>query len=167
MDKFVLKNPRNLQEKRNKSPKKKLLRQRALQSLAGVVVIEEFEQYKITLESDQASQEKKLTVLNKLLDKNPSKEVLIKVGIGKTVRSLRKVGDPTNRKIQEIQKLSDKVYKKWRSELERKVELKHNPIRVKSDKVASLNIHIYIIMDRTCHNQQTHKKKLDILQFAK
>ena len=143
MDKFVLKNPRNLQEKRNKSPKKKLLRQSTLQSLAGVVVIEEFEQYKITLESDQASQEKKLTVLNKLLDKNPSKDVLIKVGIGKTVRSLRKIGDPTDKKIKEIQKLSDKVYKKWRSELERKVELKHNPISVKSDKV-KLNINIII-----------------------
>ena len=148
MDKFVLKNPRNLQEKRNKSPKKKLLRQSTLQSLAGVVVIEEFEQYKITLESDQASQEKKLTVLNKLLDKNPSKDVLIKVGIGKTVRSLRKIGDPTDRKIKEVQKLSDKVYKKWRSELERKVELKHNPISVKSDKV-KLNINIIINTKKT------------------
>ena len=136
MDKFVLKKPRNLQEKRNKSPKKKLLRQSTLQSLSGVVVIEELEEFKIILESDQASKEKKLTVLNKLLGKNPSKEVLIKVGIGKTVRSLRKIGDPTDGKIKEIQKLSDKVYKKWRSELERKVELKHNPISVKSDKVS-------------------------------
>ena len=135
MDKFVYKKPRNLQETRNKSPKKKQLKQSTLQSLAGVVVIEELEEFKIILESDQASKEKKLTVLNKLLGKNPSKEVLIKVGIGKTVRSLRKIGDPTDGKIKEIQKLSDKVYKKWRSELERKVELKHNPISVKSDKV--------------------------------
>ena len=135
MDKFVLKKPRNLQVKRNKSPKKKLLRQSTLQSLAGVVVIEELEESKKILESDEASEEKKLSVLNKLLGKNPSKEALIKVGIGKTVRRLRKSGDPTDRKIKEVQKLSDKVYKKWRSELERKVELKDNPIRVKSDKV--------------------------------
>ena len=138
MDKFVLKKPRNLQEKRNKSPKKKQLRQSTLQALAGVVVIEELEESKIILESDETSEEKKLSVLNKLLGKNPSKEVLIKVGIGKTVRRLRKSGDPTDRKIKEIQKLSDKVYKKWRSELERKVELKDNPIRVKSDKVVYL-----------------------------
>ena len=135
MDKFVLKKPRNLQVKRNKSPKKKLLKQSTLQSLAGVVVIEELEESKKILESDEASEEKKLSVLNKLLGKNPSKEALIKVGIGKTVRRLRKSGDPADRKIKEVQKLSDKVYKKWRSELERKVELKDNPIRVKSDKV--------------------------------
>ena len=145
MDKFVYKKPRNLQETRNKSPKKKQLKQSTLQSLAGVVVIEELEEFKIILESDQESGEKKLTILNKLLDKNPSKEVLIKVGIGKTVRGLRKIGDPTDRKIKEVQKLSDQVYKKWRSELERKVELKHNPISVKSDKV-KLNININIIM---------------------
>ena len=70
MDKFVVKNPRNLQEKLNKSSKKKPLRQSTLQSLAGVVVIEELEEYKIILESDQTPQEKKLTVLNKLFDKN-------------------------------------------------------------------------------------------------
>ena len=154
MDKFVVKNPRNLQEKLNKSSKKKLLRQSTLQSLAGVVVIEEFEEYKIILESDQTPQEKKLTVLNKLFDKNPSKEVLIKTGIGKTVRNLRKIGDPADRKIKEIQKLSDKVYKKWRSELERKVELKHNPITVKSDKV-KLNINIIMV---TLINVNTKKK---------
>ena len=67
MDKFVYKKPRNLQETRNKSPKKKQLKQSTLQSLAGVVVIEELEEFKIILESDQESGEKKLTILNKLL----------------------------------------------------------------------------------------------------
>lgn len=136
MDKFVYKKPRNLQQNTNKSPKKKPLRQSTLQSLAGVVVIEELEQAKIILESDNESVDKKLTVLNKLLGKNPSKEVLIKVGIGKTIRRLRGSGgsSDSDKEIKQLQKLSDKVYRKWRNELERKIELKCNPITVKSDK---------------------------------
>ena len=136
MDKFVHKKPRNLQENRQKSPKKKPLRQSTLQSLAGVVVIEELEEAKAILESDNESVERKLIVLKKLLTKKPSKEVLIKVGIGKTVRRLRGREEDSD-SYAEIKKLSDKVYRKWRSELERKIELKSNPVTVKSDKVCT------------------------------
>ena len=62
MDKFVYKKPRNLQERVKRSPQKKSLRQSTLHSLAGVVVIEELEQYKTILESDNESVEKKLEV---------------------------------------------------------------------------------------------------------
>lgn len=135
MDKFVYKNPRNLQQIRNKSPKKKTLKQSTLQSLSGVVNIKELEDYKVILESDNESVEKKLSVLKKLLAKNPSKEVLIKIGIGKTVRRLSKTGDESDKEITLLREFSDKVYRKWRNELERKIELKSNPITVKSDKV--------------------------------
>ena len=77
----------------------------------------------------------KTIYLNKLHEKNPSKEVLIKVGIGKTVNTLRRGYEESEGKERNLKKLSLKVYKKWRNELERKVELKSNPIDVQCDKV--------------------------------
>ena len=75
---------------------------------------------------DNQSQASKLTL-------NP---FLILVGIGKTVRKLRKeVESGSDEKLITVAKLSEKVYRKWRNELERKVELKHNPVRVKCDQV--------------------------------
>lgn len=137
MDKFVIRNPRNLQSKDKKLSEKKHLKQTTLQSLAGVVVLEELEQAKKVLESEEESIEKKLEVLNNLRHKKPSKEVLIKVGIGRTVRKLSKdpcenvETDPCQAKLR---KLSYKIYKAWKGELERKVELQRNKVTVQSDK---------------------------------
>ena len=55
--------------------------------------------------------------------------------IGKTGRRLSKTGDESDKEITLLREFSDKVYRKWRNELERKIELKSNPITVKSDKV--------------------------------
>ena len=59
----------------------------------------------------------------------------MKVGIGKTVRRLSRGGDGSDDKREEVERLSDKVYRKWRYELERKIVLRSTPITVKSDKV--------------------------------
>ena len=77
----------------------------------------------------------KIRILNQLHQKNPSKEVLIKVGIGKTVNILRRGFEESEGEERNLKKLSLKVYKKWKNELERKVELKSNPIDVQCDKV--------------------------------
>lgn len=69
-----------------------------------------------------------------MYEKNPSKEVLIKVGIGKTVNILRRGYEDSEGEERKLKKLSQKVYKKWRNELERKVVLKSNPIDVQCDK---------------------------------
>ena len=157
MDKFVIRNPRNLQTKDEiESSGRKHLKQTTLQSLAGVVVLEDFVQAKKILESDEETIERKLDVLQGLKNKKPSKEVLIKVGIGKTVRKLSKVfissdlristinaincKDPgevaeTGPSQSKLRKLSYKIYQNWKNELERKVELKRNTITVQSDKV--------------------------------
>jgi len=138
MDKFVIRNPRNLQTKDEiESSGRKHLKQTTLQSLAGVVVLEDFVQAKKILESDEETIERKLDVLQGLKNKKPSKEVLIKVGIGKTVRKLSK--DPgeiaeTGPSQSKLRKLSYKIYQNWKNELERKVELKRNTITVQSDK---------------------------------
>ena len=98
-------------------------------------MIEELESFKTILESDSEQTEKKIEILNKLYEKNPSKEVLIKVGIGKTVNILRKGYEKSEGDERKLKELSGEVYKKWRNELERKVELKSNPVDVQCDKV--------------------------------
>ena len=114
---------------------KKLFSSLVVLALSGVVVIEEFESFKRILESDSEPIVEKIRILNKLHEKNPSKEVLIKVGIGKTVNILRKGFEESEGDERKLKKLSLKVYKKWKNELERKVELKSNPIDVQCDKV--------------------------------
>ena len=135
MDKFVVKKKRDLQIDQQTGYKKKQLTQSTLQGLAGVVVIEELESFKKILESDSEPIEEKIRILNQLHQKNPSKEVLIKVGIGKTVNILRRGFEESEGEERNLKKLSLKVYKKWKNELERKVELKSNPIDVQCDKV--------------------------------
>ena len=135
MDRFVVKKKRDLQTNQQTGSKRKQLTQSTLQALSGVVVIEELESFKSILESDSEPIEEKIRILNKLHEKNPSKEVLIKVGIGKTVNTLRRGYEESEGEERKLKKLSLKVYKKWRNELERKVELKSNPIDVQCDKV--------------------------------
>lgn len=137
MDKFVIRNPRNLQSSKKSECETKHLKQTTLQSLAGVVVLEELEQAKNILESEHETTERKLEVLNGLKNKKPSKEVLVKVGIGKTVKKLGKEsGEPaeSDPKQAKLRRLSYKVYKAWKSELERKVELQRNKVTVRCDK---------------------------------
>ena len=99
MDKFVIRNPRNLQSSKKSECETKHLKQTTLQSLAGVVVLEELEHAKNILESEHETTERKLEVLNGLKNKKPSKEVLVKVGIGKTVKKLGKVNTPVQIKF--------------------------------------------------------------------
>ena len=129
---------RELHASSSKSSKPKQLTQSTLQSLAGVVVIEDLEQAKHCLESESESPDNKIRVLDSLLAKKPSKEVLIKVGIGKTVNKLRKLKAGEDKQCfqtRKLRKLSEKVYRRWKTELERKVDLQSKPVDVKCDKV--------------------------------
>ena len=93
MDKFVVKTPRTLNS--TSSPliqNKKLQKQQSkLESLAGVVVIEDLEEANTLLKSGSSTNEKKIQILRSLKKKKPAKEVLTKVEIGRTIRKLRKV----------------------------------------------------------------------------
>lgn len=142
MDKFVIRNPRNLHRKDEINlSERKHLKQVTLQSLAGVVVLEELVKAKKILDSDEESIERKLDALKSLKGKKPSKEVLVKVGIGKTVRKLSKAPveiieaePPSHTSHCKLRKLSYEIYKSWKTELERKVELQRETITVQSDK---------------------------------
>ena len=92
MDKFVIKTERKLHsENLIKIDSNKTFKQSTLQSLAGVVVLEEIEKAQEKLQNPNCSIEEKIEILHRLKDKKPSKEVLIKTQIGRTIRKLSKV----------------------------------------------------------------------------
>jgi len=167
MDKFVIRNPRNLQPNKESDSERKHLKQTTLQSLAGVVVLEELEKAKTVLESEEESVDRKIDVLNSLKNKKPSKEVLVKVGIGRTVK---KLGKDFNESAEEnpnqvkLRKLSYKIYKAWKAELERKVELKRHKVTVKCDKEtdrlrkAAVAFIIASIEGNDTENKSEHRK---------
>jgi len=128
MDKFVVRLPRGdkFQNSNNKSSTK-VKKQRTLESLAGVVVIQHIHKQKKILESDSKSLDEKLAVLEELSSKSPSTQTLIDTGIGKTVNRLRKDSD-TN-----VSLAAEQLYIQWKQLLETRVEKSNNTIEVKSD----------------------------------
>lgn len=128
MDKYLVRTPR-LQDSANlKKPPQKKAKQSTLESLAGVVVLEDLRSKKELLENKDTSKESKIKALKELSSKKPCKEVLVQVGIGKTVKNLSKeASDP------DVKRLAGEVYLAWRRELERRVEAEQNRIQVLSD----------------------------------
>ncbi|KAK3855662.1 hypothetical protein Pcinc_037953 [Petrolisthes cinctipes] len=110
MDKFVVRLPRNSPN----SPTKKgngTLKQATLESLKGVVVVEELERARVVLERSDVGSELKVDTLENLLRKNPAKEVLIRTRLGKTIHWLCKCED------RDVAAVAKKVYEAWRSHI--------------------------------------------------
>lgn len=115
MDKFVVRMPRNSP---SSSPRKGGVRnykQSTIESLKGVVIIEDLERAKIILERSDTKEELKIDTLKHLRKKMPAKEVLVKTGLGKTVYKLSKSKDEA------IAAEAKKVYKLWKDHLLSKV----------------------------------------------
>lgn len=91
------------------------MKQATIESLSGVVVIEEFERAKIILERSDTSVELRLNTLKNLMLKNPAKEVLSKTSLGKTVHKLCK------HENEDIAAEAKKVYKKWKANILSKI----------------------------------------------
>lgn len=130
MDRFVVKTPRTNQKAPLANIQNRETKQSTLHSLAGVVVVEDIEKANCVLKSDSETCDRKIEILKTLKGKRPAKEVIIKVGIGKTIRKLSKE-DSVN---SELRELALEVYENWKQHLERKVELSHNKPQVQSDK---------------------------------
>jgi len=128
MDKFVIKTSRSELTSIKSGSSKGRVRQATLFSLPGVVSIDDIQRKKKLLESSAVSTEQKVNAIKELLGKNPSTEVLIDTGIGKTVRRLRKDSNPA------LSEIAEQCYTKWKLVLERRIELSHNKIEVKCDK---------------------------------
>lgn len=129
MDKFVVRTARGAEKPVARAGKPAQLKQSTLHSLAGVVVLEDLQRARQQLESHTESEETKCRLLRQLREKRPAKEVLVKIGIGRTVRKLSKEAESS-----EVRRLSGAVYRAWRRELERKVELSTSKQTVRSDK---------------------------------
>ncbi|XP_013785380.1 transcription elongation factor A N-terminal and central domain-containing protein 2-like isoform X2 [Limulus polyphemus] len=115
MDKYVIRKPENLgiSTESKSSPGTK---QATLESLKGVVVIEEIIRHKTILELRDQTTTELIKSLMELSKKQPSKEILISTGIGRTVHKLCK------HKEMEVVNLAQKIYQEWKKH----VLSKHN-----------------------------------------
>ncbi|KAL8582956.1 hypothetical protein ACOMHN_006500 [Nucella lapillus] len=124
MDKFVVKTPRKSQS-RQENNRAQEFKQTTIESLQGVVIIEDIKRLKARLRLPDQSSAVLLESLQELGQKIPPKHVLKSTKIGHTVFKLRRHTDEA------VAKEADAVYKKWRTHFE---EFAERPqIEVKCD----------------------------------
>lgn len=114
MDKFVIRTPREAHKPKPKKNRKFYI-QSKIESMQGVVVIEDLERAEVLLKREDVSPGKKVKTLRFLLTKRPAKEVLMKTNIGKTVHKLCKHEDEV------ISSTATEVYKSWKENIMSKV----------------------------------------------
>mgnify|MGYP002804367614 FL=1 len=110
MDKFILRTPRSLEDKKPTKLKESKLKQSTIKSLRRVVVIEDILHLKSSLEAhrNDINEDKLLEILEKLKSMNPSTKVLQDTCIGRSVNKLR------NCEHQSVRELSRLIVKKWK-----------------------------------------------------
>uniref|UniRef100_A0A914UW82 TFIIS N-terminal domain-containing protein n=1 Tax=Plectus sambesii TaxID=2011161 RepID=A0A914UW82_9BILA len=121
MDKFLVRTPRVSSVKKCRSPVKKKLKQAKLESLKGVVVIEQIIATKQILKDTTQDADVLLARLTELSNKLPAVEVLKTTGIGRTVKALYKHDDARVAAAAQrvVQQWTDHIkYIKTRPELE-------------------------------------------------
>ncbi|XP_021358659.1 transcription elongation factor A N-terminal and central domain-containing protein 2-like isoform X1 [Mizuhopecten yessoensis] len=111
MDKFVTKKPREAQGIVKKAPKT-YYKQSTIESLKGVVVIEDIHRIQAKLRLNSTTQEEMVECLRELGKKIPPRNVMKDTKIGKVVNKLRQHEDSV------IRKEAKKVYIKWKSHFE-------------------------------------------------
>ena len=117
MDAFVIRTKRNTSSVK-RSPKKKIpSRQRTLNDLKGVVVLENLEKHVKTLNNPGVETASKIKILKNLNSKQPSTEIIVKTGIGKVVK---KLCDHPDVDLANAAKLLKET---WKNLVERRVEL--------------------------------------------
>ena len=87
-------------EQSNSKKARNVGKQRTLNSLKGVVVLEDIDAFVTKLESSDVGNDEKVKILKKLLKKQPSTEIIASTGIGKIVKKLMlKEQDPEIAKV--------------------------------------------------------------------
>lgn len=124
LDGFIVRSPK-VSPASSPTKKEPGMRQATLESLKGVVVVEEMERAKVVLERTDVSTELKVDTLNHLLRKNPAKEVLVRTKLGKTVHKLCRDEDA------EVAAAAQQVYTAWKTHILSKVNRPY--IEVKCD----------------------------------
>lgn len=106
MDKFVVK-----RSKTTLSESSRGMKQASLHQLGGVVILEDLVAANKQLSSLEVSAEEKVSILNKLKNKKPAKEILKSTGIGKTVHRL------CRDKNTSVSSLASEIYRFWRTHI--------------------------------------------------
>ncbi|ESP05313.1 hypothetical protein LOTGIDRAFT_227947 [Lottia gigantea] len=130
MDKFVIKTPRN-PTPTTENGRKTNYKQATIESLKGVVVIEDIDRLKNKLKIENQTKDVMIDSIVELGKKNPSKEVLLSTKIGKVINRLRKHED------KDISQTACTVYNDWKQHIESnisqpRIEVKCDP---KSEKM--------------------------------
>lgn len=121
MDKFLIKKTK--EPERSSFPR--VMKQASLHELGGVVVLEDLTLANQQLSNPEISPDQKLSVLNKLKNKKPAKEILKSTGIGRTVHRLCRHENPT------VSTAANEVYRFWKTHILH--ILRRKPIEVESD----------------------------------
>lgn len=108
MDKYLIKEPKVVNKNTQQEVKKKNLRQSTIESLQGVVVVEEVRRLKSKLVLESSTNEELVETLNKLGLKIPPRHVMLDTKIGKVVNKLRKHEDS------DVRRAARRVYIKWK-----------------------------------------------------
>ncbi|XP_045115058.1 transcription elongation factor A N-terminal and central domain-containing protein 2-like [Portunus trituberculatus] len=124
LDSFVVRSPR-VSPATSPSKKEPGMRQATLESLKGVVVVEEMKRARVVLERTDVSAELKVDTLQHLLRKTPAKEVLVRTKLGKTVHKLCRAEEA------EVAAAAQQVYTAWKNHILSKVNRPY--IEVKCD----------------------------------
>ena len=126
MDKFVVRQKKCCSSSgAGSSSTTSLLKQSKLHQLAGVVVYEEINAARVQLENSETSAEGKVSILVRLGEKKPSKEILRSTGIGKAVRKLCDDSDG------QVSSAAAELYNKWKAHVIHVVS--RRPVQVESD----------------------------------
>jgi hypothetical protein len=121
MDKFLIKKSKEV----SSSGSSRSMKQARLHQLGGVVVLEDLAAANKQLSNPEVSPEEKVTILNKLRNKKPAKEILKSTGIGRTVHRLCKDKNPV------ISSAASEIYEFWKTHVLH--ILRRKPIEVESD----------------------------------
>jgi hypothetical protein len=121
MDKFLIKKTKEL----SSSGSSRSMKQARLHQLGGVVVLEDLTSANKQLSDPEISPEEKVSILNKLKNKKPAKEILKSTGIGRTVHQLCRDKNPI------VSSAASEIYQFWKTHVLH--ILRRKPIEVASD----------------------------------
>lgn len=125
MDKFVIRRSKKEDLPSGSESSGRGLKQARLHQLGGVVILEELQSANKQLSDKNTSSEEKLSILSRLKNKKPAKEILKSTGIGRTVHRLCRNEDTA------VAALASEIYQYWKSHILHILQRK--PIEVESD----------------------------------
>ena len=105
-------------------------KQATLFNLGGVVNIKQIKAQSETLQKEQVDDDEKIRILDQWAKKKPATDVLIEIGIGKTIKQLANSEKTPNK----VKKRAKEVYNLWRAAVEKREALKERgPLDVQCD----------------------------------